>query len=143
MVNCCTGKTFTLQRRRLQQLIDLVHHLLNPLAHAVALFVEGGDLAFDSIFFALSGFHLAYGSLDIALGRFCLRSKLLAQRGDFGLGCSACVSLAFYNLHCPQHFLLERLKLIHTDTGTHIRKYSAKQEMFGLAATVQNEASIE
>jgi len=125
MVYCCTGEAFTLQRRRLQQLIDLVHHLLDPLAHTIALFIEGGDLAFDGLFFALSGFPLAYGSLDLALGSFFLRRKLLAQRDNLGFGCSARPTLSFYNLDCPQHLLLERLKLIHTHTGTHTRKYRA------------------
>jgi len=105
--------SFPLQRRSLQQFVDLVHHSLDPLAHSVALLVEGGDLAFVSLFFALS-------RRGLALGSFCLIGKLPAQRYDLCLGYSARLSLAFYNLHCPQHFLLERLKLIHTDTGTHM-----------------------
>ena len=95
-----------------------MYHPLDPLAHSIALFVEGGDLAFDGLFFALS-------RRGLTLGSFCLIGKLLAQRDNLGFGCSARPTLSFYNLDCPQHLLLERLKLIHTHTGTHTRKYRA------------------
>ena len=114
MVNCCTCEAFALQRRRLQQLVNLLHHPLDPLAHGLSLLYERGDLAFDGILLAL-------GSRGLALGSFVLHSKLPSQQRDLGLGCSARLTLAFYDLHCPQHLLLERLKLIHTDTGTHTR----------------------
>ena len=71
---------------------------------------------------------MALGGCNLALGRlgsFRLRGKLLAQRRDFGLGCATRLALALYDLYCPEHLLLQRLKLIHTDTGTHTRKYRA------------------
>ena len=117
------------------------------------LVLDSLDLALGGLNLVLDGLRLALGSLCKALGgcylalrhphSFRLRGKLLAQLCGLGLGCGACLALSLYDLHSPQHLLLERLKLIHTDTGTHIRKYRAKQVLFGLSATVQNGASIE
>jgi hypothetical protein len=88
---------------RLEEFVHLLEHLFDSKADGVALFVEGGDLGFDSANVAFIG------------------SQLLAEGGGFGLGCGSGFAFALYDLYGTEDFLLERLELVDANGGrTHI-----------------------
>ncbi len=134
-------------RPRLQQFVDLVEHSLDALANGLALFAESGNLTFGGSPLALHCFGLrlnrlgvalcsrnltqnrgklslygvftAFSFSNLALGGLLLLGQLLAQAGNLGLGRRTRLAFALYNLHCSQHFLLERLKLIDSNPRSH------------------------
>jgi len=60
-----------------------------------------------------------FSLIDLALRGQLLLGYLLAQTSQLGLSLGARLAFALYNLHCSQHFLLERLKFIHCYPRSH------------------------